>query len=163
MNRFRPIAPVTAAALCAWGSSSALPEFPHNLPWPNWVNWSAFTAAFATYFLWFCLVAWAITKASKMQHFHSRALVYSVVFLVDSAPPLTPLLPAYGIFGLCRLGLDCGQKLQGASNVLQVAAFELPIWGAMPICLALIGATIQLSRFQGGRKGAAEPAPHVKR
>jgi hypothetical protein len=158
MKLVHHVAPTAAAVVCLWGASTALPTYPHNVPWPNWVSFAALAAALATYLLWFYLAAWAIARASQIRYLFVRVVLYVVTFFAVSVVPLTPLLSAYGIFGLCRVGLDCGQNLQGAFNVLHVAAFELNIWVSIIICIAFVGTVIPLSRRPDVRQSAAQPS-----
>ena len=155
MIALRQIVPTAAAAVCLLGASSALPQYPNNVPWPSWVSWAALGAAFGAYLLWFHLALWAIGRASKFQRAYVRLLVYAAVFLAVLAVPLAPLLPAYSMFGVCHIGLDCGVNMQGAFNVLLVAALHLPMSGAIPVCTAFIFLAVLLSRRAYFRESAA--------
>lgn len=157
MNVFHHIAPTTAAACCLLGASTALPTYPDNVPWPSWVSWSAMAAVFASYWVWFYVVGWAVGRARRIRQVFVRTPLYIATFLAASAVSLVPLLPAYGIFGLCWLGVDCGSKFQGAFNVLHAASFELRIWVSIPICIVFICTAIVLSRRLYGHQDAAPP------
>lgn len=148
-------APLVAACLCTWGASSALPKFPLNTPWPEWTSWSALVAASIAYLAWFYIASCLIGKASRFRRKPFRLLAYSAILLLLLIVPLAPLLPAYAIFGVCHLGLECGASAQGAFNVMNVAALQLPIWVAMVICIAFVSIVAPLSRMAFVREGAA--------
>lgn len=148
--------PVTAAALCVWGAWAALPS--GSVPWPSWVSWVAMAVAFSSYSLWFNLATRVLGRASKLRHKLFRAPAYVVTFVVSAlAVSFVPLLPAYGLFGLCRLGLDCQMNAQGAFNVLHAAAFELKIWVSVPICIAFTCVAVFLARRLYSSQSRAQP------
>lgn len=145
-----------AAALCFWwGAISALPQYPNSIPWPHWVSVAAVAGVLATYMLWFHIASWAINRGSNFQNALIRRLTYLAALMGLVTVVFAPLLPAYSIFGLCRLGLDCGERAQGAFNVLHAAAFGLKVYVALPVCILFVCAVIPISRYANSRKSAA--------
>jgi energy-coupling factor transporter transmembrane protein EcfT len=102
--------------------------------------------ASAAFLLWFLASAWAIHRASSVRHRLIRAVLYLGAFVLTCFVSLAPLFPAYGIFGVCRLGVECGPNAQGLFNVLNVVPFQLHLWTVAPLSLGFVWAALLLSR-----------------
>jgi hypothetical protein len=70
------------------------------------------------------------------------------------------LLPAYGLFGLCRAVLPCGLNAQGVLNVLSLVSRQGSIFDMIPFGMIFVAACVALNRASSR---AAAPSPSVKR
>lgn len=147
------LAPLLSAAACSWLAVVALPKYPQQQPWPEWVGYAALSVAFLAYLGWFAGAAWAVSRVSALRVRWVRAALYLAVLLLSCQVPLVPLVPAYGLQLWCGLGVACEAKAQGLARILHNIAAQLDIVLAIPVSLVLVGLLVVTAPTRDARGG----------